>query len=494
MKFSRKIFTVLFVFCIGCNSQLDQSPIGQITPGQIDSSPSAQTIESSVNSSYQLLSNTLNIIGNWNWSEGKVMRNDFILQDIAGGDMNKKWQPDGDQAWMDRVASFNFTSTNQAFQGMWSYDYEGISRTNRAISDLTDQDIMSKVNMDAALKDRLLGEAYFLRAFYYFDLVTDFGDVPMILEPLQNFNNAFAKTSRVAEAKVWDQIRSDLSDAEGLLPDQKYSSQSEPWRVSEGAAMAMLAKVALFNKNWQKVIDKVNELENTGYYALDSNYFSNFSVDKEYNESEVIFSYNHESGKTPSKGNGLGALMGWGFIAPTQDFINEFEDDDPRLNYTVNVDQKVIYKLLGSTTDKYKGNADSPGNKIYIRWADVLLWKSEALIQTGDYPQAIAIINKIRERARTTPTIDGGQPPSGTLPDRNPNSTDKAQIMGWLRHERRVELGFECHRLNDLKRWGVAQDVLTSMGKSFKSYNKLYPIPQSEIDKSGGEMKQNPGY
>ena len=91
---------------------------------------------------------------------------------------------------MDQVVSFNFTSSNQAFNGQWSYDYEGISRSNLAISYLTDPAITAQIAIDAALKDRLLGEVYFLRAFYYFDLVNNFGDVPLLLKPLQSFQEA----------------------------------------------------------------------------------------------------------------------------------------------------------------------------------------------------------------------------------------------------------------------------------------------------------------
>lgn len=494
MKLSIKLLVLISLICVGCDSPLNQDPIGQITPDQIDNDPSTQTLESTVNSSYQLLSNTLNIIGDWNWAEGKVLRNDFILQDIASGDMNKKWQSDGDQAWMDRVGNFSFTPTNQAFQGIWSYDYEGISRANRAIDDLTNEDIIGKTNIDNAQRNRLLGEAYFLRAFYYFDLVANFGDVPLILEPLENFDSAFARTVRISEVEVWDQIRNDFTEAERLLPDQKYSSNSEPWRISIGAAKAMLAKVALYNEDWQNVINIINELEALEYYSLNSEYFHSFSVEQEYQEDEVIFSYNHEANQTPSEGNGLSALMGWGFVAPTEDFLNEFEQNDPRLDYTVNVDNQSIYKLLGSTTDEYKGNEDSPGNKVYIRWADVLLWKAEALNETGDHSEAIATINSIRERARTSTTVEGEPVPEGTLPDRDINTTDEEQIMDWLIHERRVELGFESHRLNDLKRWEIAGEVLNSMGKSYSDRHRFYPIPQSEIDKSGGEMEQNTGY
>ena len=85
-------------------------------------------------------------------------------------------------------------------------------------------------------------------------------------------------------------------------------------------------------------------------------------------------------------------------------------------------------------------------------------------------------------------------PPAGTLPDRSTASVDKVQIKGWLVHERRVELGFESQRFSDLKRWSLAKSVLIAVGKNFQDRNYLYPIPQSEIDKSGGTITQNPGY
>jgi hypothetical protein len=150
--------------------------------------------------------------------------------------------------------------------------------------------------------------------------------------------------------------------------------------------------------------------------------------------------------------------------------------------------------LLGSTTTVYKGNDDAPSNKLYIRFADVLLWKAEAYNETGKYAEAIAIINRIRQRARTGIAVDGSLPPAGTLPDRATSSTDKTQIKNWLIHERRVELGFESQRFNDLKRWKIAKQVLTAVGKNFKDFNNLYPIPQGEIDKSGGTITQNTGY
>lgn len=490
MKNLSIIYTlVLCLMFVGCD--LNEEPIGLITRDQINTEPTVNSVTSSVNSSYQLLSNTLNIIGEWDWNGGKVLRNDFILQDIAAGDMNKKWNPDGDQAWMDEIGAFNFTAINGAFNGIWSYDYEGISRANMAINTLNNPDITTNTGLDNTTRDRLLGEVHFLRAFYYFDLLNNFGGVPLLTEPLEDFSSAYEVSNRASEEEVIALIENDLEAAVNYLPEQKFSNPSEPWRVSIGAAKAMQAKVDLYQENWQMVLTHIEELESWGFYSLNPHYFDAFSVEKEFMEDEVIFAYDHRQGVNPSRGNGLAALMGWGFVAPTQNFINAFEEDDPRLDYTVNIETQTPHKLLGSTDGQYKGNDDSPGNKIYIRYADVLLWKAEALIETGDVDGGLEIIDQIRMRAENTPSLDGNNPDlemySGT-------GVSQEEALQLLYHERRLELGFESHRLNDLKRWGNAEEVLTDMGKNFQDYNYLYPIPQGEIDRSGGQIEQNPGY
>ena len=494
MKQLHKVLaSIPFIAVLSC-TDLHDDPIGLLTPDQVSTEPTVGTVTNSVNSSYQMLASTLNLLNEWRWDLGTVFRNDLIVSDMASDDVNKKWNPDGDQSWMDQVVSFNFTSSNQAFNGQWSYDYEGISRANQAISYLTDAAVTSKIGIDANLKNRLLGEAYFLRAFYYFDLVNNFGDVPLLLAPLKNFDEAYGVAKREAKTAVYAQISADLAQARTLLPASKYSDATDKWRVSRGAAIAMQAKVALYNQKWADVVTSVNDLETLGYYSLDANYFDNFSVASEFAENETIFAYDHRSGASPRNGNGISAPLDWGFIAPTDNFIAEFEANDPRLLYTVRVTDKAVYKLLGATNKGYIGNDDAPANKIYIRFADVLLWKAEAYNELGTASQSIAIINRIRQRARNGVTIGGGPAPAGTLPDRNTAVTDKAQIKAWLIHERRVELGFESQRFNDLKRWGIAKQVLTALGKNFQDRSYLYPIPQGEIDKSGGSITQNPGY
>ncbi len=494
MKTKHRAAAFILIGSVFSCTDLHKDPIGLLTPDQVNTDPTLSAVQLSVTSSYQMLSSTLNLLNEWKWDLGTVFRDDFIVQDIASDDVKKKWNPDGDQAWMDQVQSFNFTASNQAFNGQWTYDYEGITRANLGISYLTDAAVTTKIGITPALKDRLLGEAYFLRAFYYFDLVNNFGDVPLLTKPLTSFSDAYAVAKRETKANVYAQISSDLASAKSLLPNSRYSDATEHWRANRGAVLAMQAKVALYNEKWTDVITIVTELQGLNFYSLNPNYFDSFDVTKEATESEVIFAYDHQEKQTPRKGNGLCAPLNWGFIAPTDNFLAEFEANDPRLLYTVNVTDKAVYKLLGATNTVYKGNDDAPSNKIYIRLADVLLWKAEAYNETTNYPAAIAIINSIRARARTSVAVGGGLPPAGTLLDR-PASVDKAQIKGWLMHERRVELGFESQRFNDLKRWKLAQTVLTpAIGKNFKAFNYLYPIPQGEIDKSGGSITQNLGY
>lgn len=478
----------------GCQDSFDKDPIGLLTPDIVNTSPTLNSVKYSVSSSYQMLSSTLNLLGNWNWGDGTVTRNDFVIYDLASDDALKKWNPDGDQPWMDEVQKYSFVASNAAFNGTWSYLYEGISRANLAISYLNNDDVIAKIGMDEELRKKSLGEVYFLRAFYYFDLVTNFGDVPLLVAPITEFNDAYKVSERVDKEEVWKLINADLDLAKNGFPDAKYSSDTEPWRVSKGAVLALQAKVALYRKEYQKTLDIISELEAKKFYDLNDNYFHAFSVNYEFQENEVIFAYNHKEKMTPAAGNGLCALLGWGFFAPSPSFIAEFEPNDPRLDFTVNMSKKLVYKILGDTTNVNLGYDDAPSNKIYIRYADVLLWKAEALIETGNVSAGIDVINLIRKRARNTNRVDGKtKAPVGTLVDRD-NKASKSQAIDWLIHERRVELGLESQRFRDLRRWGIAKEVLNKNGQGFKDNNYLYPIPQKDIDKSGGKLTQNSGY
>lgn len=474
------------VLLFGCSKYLDKDPIGRLTEREVQVDPTEGTVTAAVENAYRPLANTLNIFGNWNWDGGLVIRPDFILEDMGAGDVMKTWVPNGEQPWMDEIVNYNFTSENGAFAGIWKYDYDGISRTNLAIFLLTDPTSISKINIDENKRKQLLAEVYFLRSFYYFDLVKNFGDVPLLLKPLVDFNEAYEVAFRTPKSKVYEQIKADLETAASYFPNTRFSNQSEKWRATKGAAFALLAKIALYENNWLEVLANINALESLGIYELNTHFFDSFDNNKAYSESENIFIYDHEAGKQPSRGNGIGALLGWGFVAPSESLLNAFESNDPRKELTVNVGDKSVYKLLGSQNTQFKGDDNSPVNRIYIRYTDVLLWKAEALIKNQQIPAGIAIINQIRARAR------GGN--SSILSDHPTSGVNESTAMQWLQQERRVELAFECHRLSDLRRWGIAKSTLTSMGKAFQDKHILYPIPQLEVDKTSGTISQNDGY
>ena len=185
-----------------CEKQLTQDPIGLTTLEETNSTPTLGTVETSVNSSYQLLSNRLNILAQWDWAGGLVFQNDLVLQDIASDDAEKKWNPDGDQPWMDDINNFTFTSTNGGPNGLWKYNYEGIKRLNIAIELLTKSDIEAITGITTARKNQLLGEAYFLRSYYYFSLVTNFGGVPLILGSV-----ILSKAFKTGKKKSADKIK-----------------------------------------------------------------------------------------------------------------------------------------------------------------------------------------------------------------------------------------------------------------------------------------------
>ncbi|RYF97640.1 MAG: RagB/SusD family nutrient uptake outer membrane protein, partial [Chitinophagaceae bacterium] len=333
--------------------------------------------------------------------------------------------------------NFTYTSTNGGPNGLWKYNYEGIKRLNIAIELLTKSDIEAITGITTARKNQLLGEAYFLRSYYYFSLVTNFGGVPLILGSVKNYQEAFDVAVKAEPTVVWDRIKADLALAKPLMPNSKYSSTTERWRVSKGAVIALQAKAALYTQKWDDVVTLVSELETLNFYSLNANYFDSFNETKEFAENENIFVYDHQTNSNPRSGNGICAPLGWGFFAPSTSFLNAFEANDPRKLYTVNTADQNLNKILGSTNGANKGNDDAANNKVYIRLADVLLWKAEAYLETNRLPEAITIINRIRNRARTSVAVDGALPPAGTLADR-PASSDKATVKDWLIKERRV--------------------------------------------------------
>jgi hypothetical protein len=416
---------------------------------------------------------------------------------------------------MAQIDNFVATPTNFVFNNIWSGNYSGIVAANKAI------DILDKSTIEAATKSRLLGESRFLRGLYYFNLVRFFGGVPKIISvPLPSEGNSDPLNTRVSAAEIYAVIIDDLQFAVDNLP-LKGDAATQTGRANKGAAQAYLAKVYLYQKNWQKVLDLTNSVISSGKYALVTDYnliFREKPVGGQggNNNSESIFEVqtginSDEKAVSPLFSNGQGPRgrggwndLGFGFNSPTTDLVGAYETGDTRKNATIIFinptvaggstgtvlwdgyripskdsveNDRYSYKAYHSPiaeTPQVSNNKDTkPKNIRLMRYSEVLLMYAEAAAMLGN-ADGLVKLNQVRSRANL---------PATTL----------SQANVWK--ERRTELAMEQDRFLDLVRQGRAGTVLRAHGKAFvDGKHELFPIPQAQRDLSGGRLTQNPGY
>lgn len=484
----KKLFQVSFFIIVlaSCNDFLDTELEGSFTSSSFYKTESQALL--AVNSIYNIA--MFNNPGNNLWVFGDVASDDTV----KGGN-------DGDQSDIGFINDFKATPDNGAIEAIWQHYYEGISRANNVIYFVPD------IDMDITLRNRIVGEAKFLRAYYYFHLVNIFGKIPLKLEPVFSVKDMNLPLSEVN--LIYTQIVTDLEDAALVLPE-KYSS--ELGRATKGAALGLLAKVYLFQEDWTSTLAIVEDIDLLGY-SLMNIYSQNFSVNYE-NNKESIFEIQHLSAQVPSLGSFLNqyfspsTLNGYYFNAPTKSFVDEFEVTansivDPRLDYTVGydgntwVDGQLFLPSWSPATGflgkKHCNNVaqgdpigDGELNYTFMRYSEVLLMKAEALNELNRTSEALVPLNKIRKRARESYLYDADLPGFGSVPnDLLPDVTavDKISVRAAIQHERRVELGLEFHRYYDLMRYGkvAAEDALNDVGFDY-GLNRYFPIPQSELD------------
>lgn len=390
------------------------------------------------------------------------------------------------------LVDFNFSLSNSYFASAWIDHYIGIGRTNTLLERLANS------NIDTTLKARFGGEARFLRALFYFDLVRLFGDVPLVttesLDP-----NAGNNLSRTPSSQVYSSIINDLITAESGLP--LTIPTNENGRASKWAAKALLAKVYLTKKDYVNAAITLNEIISSGQFGLLSSYASVFNNSTPYltSSKEVLFSVQYMSGQI-GQGSSistscvpfnvsiglfgiLGGGTGEGFLRPTSDMDQTYETDDLRksasmkssyLNGSSVVFERYVTKFIQSGSLVRDADIDFP----ILRYADVLLMYTEALNEQGQTEAASSFINMVRIRAG--------------LPILNA-SLSQADMRLNIEKERRVEFAFEGQRWFDLIRTGRYLTVMTSKGYATKPYNNLFPIPQRETDLNSA-LDQNPGY
>jgi len=462
--------------------------------------------------------------------DGTYMRFAPILLDVRGDDVrsNSPWTA------ISNVGKFNLGTADGSGYG-WTFAnlYEGISRANQVL------DNVPAIDMDGALKNRILGEASFLRGLYFFHLVNFFGSVPLPLHSAQSPSGFFIPQS--SEADGWKQVISDLKKAADALP-VSYPS-ADLGRATKGAAMAYLGKAYLFNKDFSDAATAFKAVMDLGVYGLVANYKDNFTEANE-NNKESIFEvqFSREAGGTdlgwqgiPSSGWGKTSAraitfgprsFGFTDVQPTFSVLNEFRQEatvdgkiDPRLLSTIfyndTIDTHLPSTPLYQTTFQARYGAN-PGdfndifcrkyengdgnradefdwrsgiNERVMRYADVLLMYAECLNEANQTAQAYPYIQMVRSRVN--------------LPDLavvRPGMT-QSQMRDQLAHERLLEFCLEGHRFDDIRRWGWLQDpaklaLLKSRDPEFNSYQpgrEYLPIPLSEIDNNPG-LKQNATY
>ncbi len=473
------VFTVISTLIIGCQEKLDVLPNDSMTELDFLNNP-----ENAV----QLINGIYNKQLDWNMYSFSWIGVTSITSDDAekGSTVNDLGT---DKKNLDDL---NFNSSDISFKDIWLSRYDGIYRANTALH------YLEQLNLNEALKNRLIGEAKFLRALFYFDLVRCFGGVPVVTSKIDiNDNETIRRVvyTRKTKEETYDQIKADLLDAIERLPLKSQYSGTDLGRASQGAAQALLAKVYLYQQDWVNAYTYANQVTGSGQYSLEPDYAH---VWREIGENGVESVYEVQAtltkgiqGYSDVQGPRGTPDLGWGFNVPSQALYNSFEPGDLRRDASIMSVPSVLwdgyitstswtnprynYKAYQSSiAESWNGNkSETSKNLRILKYSDVLLIKAEAAFQNGASGEALEIINDLRDRAG--------------LPERNSLTLED------IYNERRWEMAMEHDRWFDLVRTGTAQSAMAAVGKVFiPGKHELFPIPEDQIIASGGLLIQNP--
>ena len=453
--------------------------------------------------------------------DGSYMRSFPGLTDSRGDDFT------GDSPWLDLVLTGQFIipTTSDPVFWIWREFYLVINRANQVIAYVGQYD---ESILPAEEKRRIIGQAYFLRALAYYNLATSFKAVPIVTDPIASSSDYFPPTA--TEEELWDQIFSDLAQAETDLPISYDNvtglDKGQKGRATKGAAAGLLGKAYLYRKDYAKAGTQFEKFINgplNGVYSLVADYRDNFR-DVNENNSESLFEIQFtEVGGADINWccDPVGSWKQWQAISvtygmegagfsdylPTRWIYNEYKleptvdgKSDPRLLATI-----ASYEPADNSTQAYGRAWFNPQDRIYprkytndgvgngktfeaaaeswinyrvLRYADILLMYAEVLNETNRTAQAYPFIQQVRTRAKL--------PDLATV---KPNLT-QAQMRDQLAHERALEFAIEGQRINDIIRWGWLYDPaklaeLKAHDADFNTWapgNEYLPIPQRELD------------
>ncbi len=483
----------------GCGDKfLDRDPLVGVTDANYYNT--AEDAVAAVNAAYAALQFERNPAGHFRWFWG----------DIMSDDSDKGGSGDNDVFELFLLETFQTPINGVLLDSEWKASYEGIYRANVVLEKVP------PIEMDETLKNRILSEARFIRSYFYYNMVTIFGGVPLVDHILAPSEYNIPRNSA---DEIWDFIEEDLTTAIPNLPLKNEYAFSDMGRITKGAAQSLLVKVYMWRQNWTQAKLMAEEVVASGQYFLAPDFGSIYSMEGENGPGSIFeIQFMTESGGTwdnPNEGTlsnifqrPRGQFDGFGFNLPTQDLINAFfaedpNNEDPRLRYTVFREGDVLgdrgvftkeatgfpheyypRKFFNSKSEEASFGDPAPNggsNDRVIRYADLLLMHAEASYQTGDESAAKNSLNMVRARARGN---------SSLLPD---VTASGQALLDAIYHERRVELALEGHRFFDLVRTGRASAVLGPLGYVDGKHN-LFPVPESQILATNGAITQNPGY
>ena len=503
LRYTTGLLVVLFMTITSCSKDI------------IDLSPRGTVLESNFyKTEAELFQGLVAAYDPLGFSTGFTMK--MGLLNTASDDTHAGGSDASDQPNWVAYNNFTMSPTLGPQSGLWSKNFIGIYRSNLILEKA--EGVVTGLTPDK--KARYVAEAKFLRAYYYFDLVRWFGNVPLVTATPAT--DAIYKQVQSTPAAIYAQIEKDLKEAIAATQLPESVPAEELGRITKGAAKSLLGKVILFQNNTARMGEAATlfeEVINSNLYALEKNYADIFKPDNKFGKESIFEIYCSGNRKgdwgTGLNGNGIdgnegnkdvqfcgmrdfvGATYanGWSFCPVSLDLVNVMQSD-PRFSATV-VDGKAL-KTAGATytagyqnTDyfikKYaplaalKATSGEPAlnwgyNIKEVRLADVLLMAAECFNRSGNDGKALTYLNRVRTRV--------------LLPARTSAGTTLLQD---IYDERRLELATEGHRFWDLLRTGKAATVLA--GQGFKANkHELLPIPQSEIDIMQGGFKQNAGY
>lgn len=497
LKYSILLLLYSIPFITGCKKAfLEKAPESTLTGTNFWKTES--DLKQGVVGAYRSLSN-MGSFSYWLFGEMRSDNTTFEYNAPQRGQENREF-----------VDEFLVSSDNTLIQDYWQSSYVGIARCNDVL------DHQAAISMSDATRNQAIGEVKLLRAFHYFNLVRQFGGIPLRLQNVTTPDESKSK-GRASTDEVYDQIIADLNDAAVKLPASYQAA--DKGRVTSGTANALLGEVYLTQKKYSEALNALRKV--TGY-SLQSSYGAIFQPNNK-NNSESVFEIQYlgtdpnlssnfmyqfapfDSGTAVTNDPGTNLSFGSGWNIPTTDLIDAYEAGDLRKNVSLS----TSFTLNGAVINvpyivKYNHGFNQPGqtndNFPVIRYADVILEIAECLNEQGftSSGEAFNLLNQVRQRAGLAPKTFGN--PVGSL-----NVSNQEAFRGAIMQERKVELAFENHRWYDLVRTGKAVDVMNVHGKKEIAKNPaqfpagaymitqnklLLPIPQREVTLD--KLTQNP--